>query len=115
MAITDRDIQYVAELARLSLSEEEADRLAKDMESIIGYSMNKLKELDTDAVKPMEHVLSKRNVFRLDECENPLTGMNCCKTLLIRKMVALGYRRLSTGIERRDFIGFNTVNHHGNS
>ncbi|NLN64016.1 MAG: Asp-tRNA(Asn)/Glu-tRNA(Gln) amidotransferase subunit GatC [Clostridiaceae bacterium] len=69
MAITDRDIQYVAELARLSLSEEEADRLAKDMESIIGYSMNKLKELDTDAVKPMEHVLSKRNVFRLDECE----------------------------------------------
>ena len=66
MGITDKDIQYVADLARLNLSEEEAERLARDMDSIIRYSMEKLKELDTDAVKPMEHVLPIRNVFRED-------------------------------------------------
>lgn len=66
MGITDKDIQYVADLARLNLSAEEAERLAKDMDSIIRYSMDKLKELDTDNVKPMEHVLPIRNVFRED-------------------------------------------------
>lgn len=69
MGITEKDIQYVADLARLNLSAEEAERLARDMDSIIRYSMDKLKELDTDDVKPMEHVLPIRNVFREDRCE----------------------------------------------
>ncbi len=69
MEITKKDIQYVADLARLNLSEEETDRLARDMDSIIRYSMDKLKELDTDGVMPMEHVLPIRNVFREDTCE----------------------------------------------
>jgi aspartyl-tRNA(Asn)/glutamyl-tRNA(Gln) amidotransferase subunit C len=70
MGITKKEVQYVADLARLNLSEEEAERLVQDMDSIIRYSMDKLKELDTDSVKPMEHVLPIRNVFREDVCEN---------------------------------------------
>ncbi len=69
MGITKKEIQYVADLARLSLSDEETERLAKDMDSIIRYSMDKLKELDTESVKPMEHVLPIRNVFREDVCD----------------------------------------------
>ena len=37
--------------------------------TIINYSMNKLNELNTDDVQPMEHVLPVRNVFREDICE----------------------------------------------
>ncbi len=69
MEITKKDIQYVADLARLNLSEEETDKLARDMDSIIRYSMDKLKELDTDCVMPMEHVLPIRNIFREDACD----------------------------------------------
>lgn len=69
MGITKKDIQYVADLARLNLSEDEAERLVKDMDSIIRYSMDKLNELDTESIMPMEHVLPIRNVFREDVCE----------------------------------------------
>lgn len=69
MGITEKDIRHVADLARLNLSAEETEKLAIDMESIIRYSMDKLKELDTENVKPMEHVLPIRNVFREDNRE----------------------------------------------
>lgn len=67
MAITEKDIQYVADLARLNLSPDETDRLTRDMEEIIRYSMEKLSELDTENVEPMEHVLPIRNIFREDK------------------------------------------------
>jgi len=67
MAITEKDIQYVADLARLNLSPDETDRLTRDMEEIIRYSMDKLSELDTENVEPMEHVLPIRNIFREDK------------------------------------------------
>lgn len=67
MAITEKDIQYVADLARLNLSPDETERLTRDMEQIIRYSMEKLSELDTENVEPMEHVLPIRNIFREDK------------------------------------------------
>lgn len=64
--ISKVDIQHVAALAHLNLSKEEEESLARDMESIIRYSIDKLNELDTSGVEPMEHVLSIQNIFRED-------------------------------------------------
>lgn len=64
--ITDKDVRYVAALARIHLQEDEVAHLQQDLEKIIGY-INKLKELDVSAVEPTSHALSLENVFRQDE------------------------------------------------
>ncbi len=65
MKITKETIEHVASLARLNLSEKETEKLASEMENIIGY-VDKLNELDTSNVKAMEHVIPMKNVLRED-------------------------------------------------
>jgi aspartyl-tRNA(Asn)/glutamyl-tRNA(Gln) amidotransferase subunit C len=55
MKITDKDVQYVAELANLELTPEESERMLRDMNSILGH-IDKLNELDTTNVEPMTQV-----------------------------------------------------------
>ena len=52
MKITEKDVQYVAELANLELTAEEQERMVRDMNSILGH-IDKLNELDTGNVEPM--------------------------------------------------------------
>lgn len=63
--ITIQDVEYVAELAQLSLDDETKQRLAKEMQDVLSY-MDKLNELDTSDVEPMLHVLDVSNVYRDD-------------------------------------------------
>ena len=56
MSVTEKDVLYVANLARLQLSENEVHSLAKDMNNILDY-MDLLNELDTDHIEPLEHVI----------------------------------------------------------
>lgn len=65
MKISKEEVLHVANLARLKLSDTEAEALAKDMESIIGFA-NKLNELDTDGVVPTAHAIPMSNAFRED-------------------------------------------------
>lgn len=69
MKITRETIDHVAGLARLNLDEKERDRLTVEMADIISW-VDKLSELDTTGVKPMEHVIPIRNVLREDEARN---------------------------------------------
>ncbi len=66
------DIERVAKLARLKLTDAEKDRFSNQMETIIGY-IEKLNELDTDNTEPTAHVLGLNNVFRDDVATEPLT------------------------------------------
>lgn len=59
------DIHKVAELARLNLKPEEAQKIAKDLSAILEY-VKKLESLDTGNVQPTSHVLNLENVFRPD-------------------------------------------------
>ena len=52
-------------LAQITLSEEEREQAAEDLEKMLGL-IGKLEELDTEGVEPMSHVLPVQNVFRED-------------------------------------------------
>ncbi len=66
MKITVKDVNYVSRLALLGLEEEEKEKIARELSSILEY-METMGELDTGGVEPTAHVLPNKNVFRKDE------------------------------------------------
>jgi aspartyl-tRNA(Asn)/glutamyl-tRNA(Gln) amidotransferase subunit C len=66
MAVTKKDVEKIAELARLKFSEEEIESFTPQMNEILSY-MDKLNELDTENIKPLSHPVEQLNVFRKDE------------------------------------------------
>jgi aspartyl-tRNA(Asn)/glutamyl-tRNA(Gln) amidotransferase subunit C len=65
MAITKKEVEHVALLARLELTEEEKEIYTQQLNSILEY-VHKLDRLDTGKIAPTAHVLPLRNVFRED-------------------------------------------------
>lgn len=55
MALEEKDVRYVAELAHLELSAEEVKKFLPQLDSILRH-MQKLNELDTSEVAPMAQV-----------------------------------------------------------
>jgi len=66
MKITRKEVEYVAHLARLKLSAEDAENFTTRLDSILTY-FEKLKELDTTGVEPTSHSIPMVNAFREDE------------------------------------------------
>jgi len=66
MKLTRKNVEHVALLARLRLTEQEIELFATQLTKILGY-VEKLNELDTDQVEPLFHVVSLHNVFREDK------------------------------------------------
>ena len=63
----DRDqVLHVARLARLSLSDEEVERMSSELSDIIGH-VEKIGELDLEGVPPTSHVVPVTNALRPDE------------------------------------------------
>ncbi len=71
MAISVKDVQYLALLARLQLSDDELKRFAPQLEEILEH-VQKLKTAQTDRVPPTSHVLEINNVFREDQAKPSL-------------------------------------------
>ncbi|MEW6446799.1 MAG: Asp-tRNA(Asn)/Glu-tRNA(Gln) amidotransferase subunit GatC [Bacillota bacterium] len=69
--ITRKDVEHVALLGRLELSEEEIEVYTKQLGKILEYA-SILNELDTEEVPPLAHVLPLQNVFREDVAEEHL-------------------------------------------
>lgn len=67
--ITIKDVEHVAKLARLAVSEEEKEKFAQQLGDIVGY-IDQLNEVNTDNVKPMAHAIPISNVVRDDIAEN---------------------------------------------
>lgn len=59
------EVKYVANLARLAITEEEAEKFTNQLDAIISFA-EQLNELDTDHVEPTSHVLDIKNVMRED-------------------------------------------------
>jgi aspartyl-tRNA(Asn)/glutamyl-tRNA(Gln) amidotransferase subunit C len=66
MKITRQEVQHVAGLARLELSEAEVDRMTGQLDAILSY-VDKLDELDTTGVAITTHTQGVVNAFREDE------------------------------------------------
>ena len=66
MKITRKDVDYVARLARLKLTDEEKEKFTLQLESIISY-IDQLKEVDTANIQPTSHVLELKNAWREDK------------------------------------------------
>lgn len=64
--ISKEQVLHVANLARLSVTDEEAEKLSEDLGGIIKYA-NELNEVDTTGVKATTHVVDLVNVMRKDE------------------------------------------------
>jgi aspartyl-tRNA(Asn)/glutamyl-tRNA(Gln) amidotransferase subunit C len=58
MKVTEKDVQYVADLANLELTEAESKRFLNDLNSILEY-IDTLNELDTSNVEPMAQVAAR--------------------------------------------------------
>lgn len=55
MKVTEKDVAYVADLANLELTEQERQRMLRDLNSILDY-IDHLNELDTENVPPMAQI-----------------------------------------------------------
>ena len=65
MAISKDEVKYIANLARLALTEAEVDHFQNQLEVILEY-IGKLKKLDISGVEAMAHALDLKNVYRPD-------------------------------------------------
>ncbi len=71
MKITPEEITHVANLARLKMSPEEVEAMARQLDDILTY-VAKLNELDTEGITPTTHAISIVNAFREDEVKPSL-------------------------------------------
>ncbi len=67
--ITQEEVQHIAKLARLGLTEKEVEKFQKDLSSILDY-FEKLKEVDISKIEPTSHSLKVENVMRNDEVQS---------------------------------------------
>ena len=65
MSVTGKDVEYIAELARLKFKDEELEKFTEQLNEILAY-VEKLNELDTSGVEPLSHPVEGQNVFRDD-------------------------------------------------
>lgn len=78
MSVSKKDVDYVADLAMLQLTDEESKSLAQDMNQILDY-MTTLEEVDTSDVEPLEHVIDLEYRLRDDKAREPLSHEDALK------------------------------------
>ena len=69
--LTIADVYKIAELAKIEITKEEAEKFQKELVNIVSY-FNVLDEVEED-VEPTFHVLPLRNIFREDVPEESLS------------------------------------------
>ncbi|MDD4092880.1 MAG: Asp-tRNA(Asn)/Glu-tRNA(Gln) amidotransferase subunit GatC, partial [Smithellaceae bacterium] len=65
MKLSTSDVEYVAKLARLEITEAEKQKFTAQLNDILLY-IDQLNELDTTGVAPMSHAIAVTNAFRED-------------------------------------------------
>ena len=64
--ITIKDVEHVAKLARLELTEDEKEKFTKQLGDVLKH-VDAMNEVDTSNVEPMAHAIDFVNVMREDE------------------------------------------------
>jgi aspartyl-tRNA(Asn)/glutamyl-tRNA(Gln) amidotransferase subunit C len=71
VAISKDDVKYIANLARLGLTDQENEHFQGQLEGILAY-IDQLKSVDVAQVVPTSHVLDIKNVYRPDDVKPSL-------------------------------------------
>jgi len=69
MSVTLNDLEKIAQLARLTLKEDEKEKFLDQVNQILKY-VEKLNEVDTEGIEPLSHSMDLVNVMR-DDKEKP--------------------------------------------
>ncbi|MEM2092159.1 MAG: Asp-tRNA(Asn)/Glu-tRNA(Gln) amidotransferase subunit GatC [Candidatus Bathyarchaeia archaeon] len=69
--ISKREVEHIAWLAHIELTEEEKEQFTEQFNRIIEF-FRKIDEVDTKDIPPTYHVLELTNIFRKDEVGEPL-------------------------------------------
>ena len=72
MSLTREEVEHIAELARLELTEEEKARYREQLSAILDYAV-RLQSIDTSHIPPTSTVLAKRSQLRPDATAPGLT------------------------------------------
>ncbi|MBA4375782.1 MAG: Asp-tRNA(Asn)/Glu-tRNA(Gln) amidotransferase GatCAB subunit C [Anaerolinea sp.] len=72
MSLTLAEVEHIAELARLKLTDEEKENYRLQLSAILDY-VSRLQELDTKDIPPTSSVLPARSVLRQDISRESLT------------------------------------------
>ena len=71
MKISLQEVEHVARLARLKLTDEQSETFVGQLSDVLTY-FDKLNELDTADVSPMSHAVQLADVFRRDCAEGSI-------------------------------------------
>ena len=66
MNVTKKEVEHVAKLARLGLTEEEKELFTKQLSDILALA-DSLKKVNTDNIEPTSHAIPMKNVLREDK------------------------------------------------
>lgn len=65
MSVSIEQVRHIAKLARIAMSDEEIERLAPELNNILGW-VEQLGEVDTDGVEPSTAVIDQKLRLRDD-------------------------------------------------
>jgi len=92
MAVTIKDVEHIAKLAKLEFDEDEKVKFTEQFNEILAF-MEKLNELDTSNVEPLSHVIELQNVFREDEVKPSTSTEEELKMLRPGRTGSLRYQK----------------------
>ncbi len=72
MTLTLAEVEHIAQLARLDLSEDEKIRFREQLSAILEYAA-RLQQVDTHDIPPTSSVLPPRSILREDGSRSPLS------------------------------------------
>jgi len=78
MSVTVKDVEKIAQLAKLKFNESETGKLQTELNQILEY-IDQLNELDLEGVEPLENINETSNVLRIDDSEKWLTTEEALK------------------------------------
>lgn len=66
MSLSTEQIKKIAHLARLTIPDDQVERLKKDLDNILSL-VTKMNELDTGSIAPLAHPLEEKQPLRADQ------------------------------------------------
>jgi aspartyl-tRNA(Asn)/glutamyl-tRNA(Gln) amidotransferase subunit C len=78
MAVTIKDVEHIAKLAKLEFTDAEKEKFTHQLNQILEY-VEQMNKLDTSHVEPLSHVIELSNVFRADEVKQGVSTEEALK------------------------------------